>query len=195
MSSTLANTPNKGNGVNTNNSVTSNSSSKNRTHNNRPPTGVSYTPGKRISSTAENLAPGAIWLYAFRTELQRVIDDNKCRVMSLHECREIITMLYDSKDSINSRVTNTGSKNSSFVPETMEQHVYRWMEKKYGLRSISVEHAAMLLTTVRLYCEEHIDVEVFYKIFCNDVDEEYYKVHLEIQQSIRDLMMVQMTHK
>jgi hypothetical protein len=60
--------------------------------------------------------------------------------------------------------------------ETMEIHVYRFMEKKYGLRSLAVEHAAMFLAGLKVFASDHIDVEVFYKIFCNQIEEGFVKV-------------------
>lgn len=60
--------------------------------------------------------------------------------------------------------------------ETMEIHVYRCMEKKYGLRSLAVEHGAMFLAGLKHFAADYIDVEVFYKIFCNEVEEGFMKV-------------------
>ncbi len=153
------------------------------------------------SVSNEHAPPGALWLHSFRSELQKVIDDGKCRTMTLNECRDVIQLLYDSKDTYNtnantsSKSMTSSSKNVLYMPETMEQHLYRYMEKKYGLRSISVEHAAMLLTSIRKYCDEYVDINVFYKIFSNDIDEDYKNVHMELQKSIRDLMVVQLMHK
>jgi hypothetical protein len=58
----------------------------------------------------------------------------------------------------------------------MEIHVYRCMEKKYGLRSLAVEHAAMALAGLKRHAPDHIDVEIFYKIFCNEIEEGFVKV-------------------
>lgn len=60
--------------------------------------------------------------------------------------------------------------------ETMEVHVYRCLEKKYGLRSLAVEHSAMFLRGLRVHALDHVDVEVFLKIFNNEVEEGFVKV-------------------
>jgi len=62
--------------------------------------------------------------------------------------------------------------------ETMEIHVYRCMEKKYGLRSLAVEHGAMFLAGLKNFAADHVDVEVFYKIFCNEIEEGFMKVKM-----------------
>lgn len=58
----------------------------------------------------------------------------------------------------------------------MEIHIYRCMEKKYGLRSLAVEHAAMFLAGLKTHAPDNIDINVFYKIFCNEIEEGFVKV-------------------
>lgn len=58
----------------------------------------------------------------------------------------------------------------------MEIHVYRCLEKKYGLRTLAVEHAAMFLAGLKTHSPSNIDVAVFYKIFCNEIEEGFVKV-------------------
>ena len=142
------------------------------------------------------------WLLTFRAELQRVVDADKVRVLSLHECRESILAAYESKAAADARTAARGtgpSASASSAPayhaDTMEMHVYRGLEKKYGLRSLAVDHAAMLLISVRLYADTDTDVELFYKIFRNDVEEEFRLVQNELKKSIKDLLMVQLMNK
>lgn len=75
--------------------------------------------------------------------------------------------------------------------ETLEQHVYRTMEKKYGLRTLALEHAGMLLQAVDSYCRLDNEVEVFQKIFRNEIEEDFRLVQKELLQSIRDLCLAQ----
>jgi hypothetical protein len=60
----------------------------------------------------------------------------------------------------------------------MEIHVYRYMEKKYGLRSLAVEHAAMFLAGLKQHSPDNIDILVFFKIFCNEIEEGFVKVSI-----------------
>jgi hypothetical protein len=76
--------------------------------------------------------------------------------------------------------------------ETMEQHVYRNYEKKYGLRTLAVEHAGTLLKAVEEYAADDNDVCFFQHVFRNEVEEDFRLVQKELVQAIRDLTVVQL---
>lgn len=172
---------------------------------------VSHSPSKAQttgSNPPASYGSSAHWILSFRSELQAAIDTDAIRSLSLKECRDAIASLYDTKDSANARMVarskSVGDSSLSYAlpgtppvlhVDTMEMHVYRTMEKKYGLRSLAVEHAAMLLTAVRLYSDQESDVGLFYRIFCNDVEEEFRAVQEELKKSIRDLMIVSLMNR
>lgn len=130
---------------------------------------------------------GGDWLLSFRMELQRAMDQSaRCRPLSLNECLDMIEKSCESKVPANVRSLSLGAPF-----DTMEQHVYRQLEKKYGLRNLAVEHGAMLVSSIQKFSESDIDVSVFYKIFRNEIEEDYRAVHVELSKSIRDLVTVQ----
>ena len=142
------------------------------------------------------------WLLSFRAGLQKAMDADNVRTMTIQACRESILAAYDSKAAAAARAVARGnnlhgspSSAPAYHTDTMEMHVYRGLEKKYGLRSLAVDHAAMLLISVRLYADTDTDVELFYKIFRNDVEEEFRLVQNELKKSIKDLLMVQLMNK
>jgi hypothetical protein len=129
------------------------------------------------------------WLASFREDVQRALDEGKCRSMTLKECKEAIEKIYESKVVANEKAMQ-GIGN---IPmETMEQHVYRNYEKKYGLRTLAVEHAGTLLKAVEEYAHDDNDVCIFQKIFRNEVEEDFRLVQKELVQAIRDLAVVQL---
>eukprot|EP01035_Chromulina_nebulosa_P019905 gene19905-25860_t len=75
--------------------------------------------------------------------------------------------------------------------ETLEQHVYQFYEKKYGLRQLAIENIARLLYTCNHYSKENNSIEVFLKIFHNEIEEDYLLVQKELIKSIHDLLMLQ----
>ena len=79
--------------------------------------------------------------------------------------------------------------------ETMEQHTFRCMEKKYGLRNLAVEHVGMFLQAIESYCEMDNDVAVFQKIFRNEVEEDFRVLQKELLKSIRDMCMVKIMER
>jgi hypothetical protein len=135
------------------------------------------------SKAAEN------WLHSFRTELQRAIDEGRCLDMSLKALKDFLEKLYESKELAMSRLQQ-GTGNTAV--ETMEMHLYSSLEKKYGLRSIAAEQAGMVLVAVDKFAAEDNFVNVFHKIFRNEIEEDFWLVQKELMKSLRDLTMVQL---
>lgn len=133
------------------------------------------------------------WLRSFREDVQKVMDDpNRCRIISLKECLEMIEKVYDSKTIANEKAAQ-GIGN---VPmETMEQHFFRMMEKKYGLRDLAAPHAAILLKALQVYAPEDNSVAVFQCIFRNEIEEDFRFVQKELHKSIKDLIGIKLMGK
>jgi len=132
------------------------------------------------------------WLNSFRQEVQSAMDAGRCRDISLRECKETIEKLCESKSMANEKAMQ-GIGN---IPmETMEQHTFRCMEKKYGLRNLAVEHVGMFLQAIESYCEMDNDVAVFQKIFRNEVEEDFRLIQKELLKSIRDLCMAKIMER
>jgi hypothetical protein len=131
------------------------------------------------------------WLNQFRLEVQRAMDEGRCRDISLKEAKETIDKLFESKTIANEKAMQ-GIGISNVPMETMEQHTYRSMEKKYGLRNLAVEHVGMLLQAVENYYSMDNDVAVFQRIFRNEVEEDFRLIQMELNKSIRDLCVVQL---
>lgn len=134
------------------------------------------------------LVAPANWLKTFREEVQKAMDTARCREISLKEAKDMINAVYESKQTANDKAL----QGIGGVPmETMEQHLFRTLEKKYGLRDLAVVHAGMLLKALQRYEAEDNDVKVFQRIFRNEVEEDFRLVQRELQKSIRDLTQVQ----
>jgi hypothetical protein len=74
----------------------------------------------------------------------------------------------------------------------MELFTYKTMEKRYGLRSLAVEHAGALLTAVQRYNTQDFDIMLYNKMFHNEVEEEFRDVLEELRRSVVDLLRVQL---
>lgn len=152
----------------------------------RNPRGISpglNTPSRGLAISAPNN-----WLHLFRLDVQKAIDDGRCRDMSLNECKELIERIYESKIVANEKAM----KGVGNLPmETLEQHTYRTLEKKYGLRSLAVDHVGMLIKAVDQYVATgDNDIIVFQKIFRNEIEEDFRLIQEELKTSIKDLTMV-----
>lgn len=153
-------------------------------------TGVSFDSASALQSpsTAQGVArknsADLDWFYAFRVELQAMLDSGRCRTLSPHECKDALERIYADK---------TLAERRSKQSETMEHFLYRSMEKRYGLRSLAIEHTACLLRSVEEHASKDTDVLVFHKIYRNEIDEGYRHVHTELGKSIREMLAAQIT--
>jgi hypothetical protein len=115
--------------------------------------------------------------------VQRSIDEGRARTMHLHECTELISKIYDAKAAISSATTAAANTKSLVpIPETMEIFVYRFLEKKYGLRNLAIESAGTLVLSMEKLYQQENSVAVFRKIFKNEIGEEFLAVQAELSK-------------
>jgi hypothetical protein len=195
----------------------------------------SSSPSSFSASASSGLTPQSSltslsqWLLSMRKEIQIAMDSHSIRSLSLNECRDLISSIFDSREQslqkIKSKVQSTqqemelhGSSSvfhsnslshtasisklssshlSALCPDTLEVFVYQLMEKKYGLRSLAVEHSAMLLSAVERYRQQSSDITIrlFDFMFRNVIEEEYRRVIEELKKSVKDLLTVGMMNK
>ena len=88
--------------------------------------------------------------------------------LTVKQLIEHITALYTSK------IKNDVLSAQAHAPrETMEQHLYNYLNKKYGLKSLIVSNASAILKAIKRYSEEDTEVRICGKILRNEVDEEF----------------------
>ena len=62
----------------------------------------------------------------------------------------------------------------------------------YRLRALAAEHAGSLLKSLDTHGASDNTVQVFHKIFRNELEEDFRFIHAELSKTIKDLTMVQM---
>lgn len=139
-----------------------------------------------------NITKPVQWLHNYRKDIQTFIDNNSCRNITLNECIDIINDVFESKFKSNERALQ-GIPNCPL--ETLEQHLFRILENKYGLRTLAVEHAGNLLNAIEIYSKSNNEVFIFQKIFRNEIEEEFRFVQLDLVQSIHELVLVNLKNK
>lgn len=150
----------------------------------------STTPSKRSGNKKLSLVNGgktyvgdATWVLTFRQAVQRSIDEGKSRTMVLNECKELISRIYDAKATISSATSAAATTKSLVpIPETLEIFVYRFFEKKYGLRNLAVEAAGTLVSSMEKFYQDDNGIAVFRKIFKNEIGEEFLVVQAELSK-------------
>ena len=110
------------------------------------------------------------------------------RVLSLKQLKEqFISLIYDSKMKFDRKC-----KDAHLPRETMEMHMYTFLNQRYGLKSLIVEHASAIIQAVNKYSTIDNDVLVFGKIIRNEIDEEFRFVQKQLKETVVELLRVKL---
>ena len=115
----------------------------------------------------------------------------KIRILSLKQLKEnFINLIYESKIKFDKKC------GKNHLPrETMEQHMYTFLNQRYGLKSLIIEHASAVIKAVNKYHEIDNDVAVFGKILRNEIDEEFRFVQKQLKDTVVELLRVYLKGK
>ena len=103
--------------------------------------------------------------------------------LSLRQVKEVIAEIYESKYKFDKRCIQEG-----LPRETMEKHMYAYLNQKYGLKILIVEWAAGIINGIKKYAAEDNEVLVFAKILKNEIDEEFRFIQRKLKETIIDLI-------
>eukprot|EP01029_Cantina_marsupialis_P007920 TRINITY_DN1903_c0_g1_i1.p1 TRINITY_DN1903_c0_g1~~TRINITY_DN1903_c0_g1_i1.p1 ORF type:complete len:660 (+),score=241.96 TRINITY_DN1903_c0_g1_i1:96-2075(+) len=112
------------------------------------------------------------------------------RNLSLKQLKDHIEDIYNSKVKFDQKCAD-----AHLPRETMEQHMYTYLNQKYGLRSLIIEHASAITKAINKYSNVDNDVAVFGKIMKNDIDEEFRFVQQQLKDTVQELLRVYLKGK
>lgn len=69
--------------------------------------------------------------------------------------------------------------------ETMEQFMYSHLKMRYGLKGLIIEQVEQIISGIKRYKEENVDVLLFGKILRNEVDQQYRLAQENIRKSVK----------
>ena len=105
-------------------------------------------------------------------------------VITLSTLKDMINEIYKSKSLYDAKCIET-----KMPKETMEQHMYTYLNKKYGLKNLIIEWARNIITGIKLYSKEDSSVLLFGKIMRNEQEEDARFAIEKINESISDLLL------
>jgi len=91
-----------------------------------------------------------------------VINQNGTKVLTIKIMKDIINEIYVSKVEFDKKCLE-----SKIAKETMEQHMYTYLNQKYGLKSLIVEWASSIINGIKMYSSEDSEVCLFGKVIRN----------------------------
>ena len=112
------------------------------------------------------------------------------KVLTQRQLRDVIEDIYASKSKYDIKCAET-----HLPRETMEQHMYTYLNQRYGLKHLILEWATAIIQGVKKYSSEDNDVAVFGKILRNEVDEEFRFVQRQLKETVHELLRVYLKGK
>ena len=105
------------------------------------------------------------------------------RVFTIKMMKEIINDIYNSKAEYDKK-----SEENKLPKETMEQHMYTYLNQKYGLKSIIIEWASNIINGIKIFSSEDSEICLFGKILRNEIEENARLIFSNIQKSILEYL-------
>jgi len=108
----------------------------------------------------------------------------RIRVLTMNQLKDTIHDIMQSKLHNDKKNDETG-----IGRETIEQYMYTYLTKKYGLKSLVIEWASSIIDVIRNFSQDDNLVLVFAKILRNECDEDFYWVQHNVKSTIKDLIL------
>ena len=105
------------------------------------------------------------------------------RVFTIKMMKEIINDIYNSKGEFDKK-----SDENKLPRETMEQHMYTYLNQKYGLKSIIIEWASNIINGIKIFSSEDSEICLFGKILRNEIEEDARLIYSDVQKSILEYL-------
>lgn len=115
--------------------------------------------------------------------LKKYSVQQQAKNLNLRQLKEIIQEIYDSKILYDKKRLK-----ESLPRETVEKHMYTYLNNKYGLKTLVIEWAAGIITGIKKFADQDNDILVFGKILKNEIDEEFRFIQKKLKETIVNLL-------
>lgn len=105
------------------------------------------------------------------------------KILSIKMTKDIMNEIYNSKSNFDKKCYE-----NKLPRETMEQHMYTYLNQKYGLKNLIIEWASSIINAIKLYSNEDSDINLFGKILRNEQEEDSRFMLMSLRQNISDLL-------
>ena len=105
------------------------------------------------------------------------------KILSFRQLKEVIDEIYASKAKYDERCAD-----GKMPRETMEQHMYTYLNTKYGLKNLILEWASSIIASVKKHSSRDNDIAVFGKTLRNECDEEFRFVQIQVKETVAELL-------
>ena len=106
------------------------------------------------------------------------------QLISLKTLKDIINEIYISKENYDIKC-----EQYKIPKETLEEHMYTFLNKKYGLKNLIIEWAKNIIAGIKYYSKKDSIVLLFGKIMRNEQEEKARYIIQKLSQSIEELLL------
>ena len=104
-------------------------------------------------------------------------------MLTLKQLKEVINDMYVQKQKYDQKCGE-----ARMPKETMEQYMYIYLNRKYGLKNLIIEQVVAIVNGIKIYQREDHEVMLFGKILKNDCDEEFHVIQTHVKDTLVMLM-------
>ena len=106
------------------------------------------------------------------------------QIISLKTLKDLINEIYISKENYDIKC-----EQYKIPKETLEEHMYTFLNKKYGLKNLIIEWAKNIIAGIKYYSKKDSIVLLFGKIMRNEQEEKARYIIQQISESIEELLL------
>ena len=110
--------------------------------------------------------------------------------LSKDQLLNLIDNIYKSKS-----ICNYKCEQSKKPIETMEQHLYEYLNQRYGLKSLTIEYASAIIKAIKEYSNKSSEILLFGMILKNELEENSINISNQIKKVINDSSFYYLSQK
>ena len=103
--------------------------------------------------------------------------------LSREQLNEIIQNIYKSKIAFDQNCIDLNKP-----LETMEQHMYQYLNNKYGLKNLTIEYASAIIAGIKEYSKKDINIKLFGMLLKNEIEENTLAIVEKIKQVVEETL-------
>ena len=105
------------------------------------------------------------------------------KLLTIKMTKDIMNEIYNSKTIYDQKCYE-----NKIPRETLEQHMYTYLNQKYGLKNLTIEWASSIINAIKIYSNEDCDINLFGKILRNEQEEDSRLVIDNLKNNISELL-------
>ena len=103
--------------------------------------------------------------------------------LTREQLNEIIQNIYKSKIAYDQNCIDLNKP-----LETMEQHMYQYLNNKYGLKNLTIEYASAIISGIKEFSKKDMNIKLFGMLLKNEIEENTLTIVDKIKQVIQETL-------